>query len=128
MCLRDASIIEDAPVRMHPPMQSARVRSDQTPRLQTFDAAMNKGKVTAERGSAYGHPKDDFSRAARIKAVVAECADPLARHALEMIATKMARLIHTPDHTDSWVDIAGYARTGIMATDPEPATQETPNA
>lgn len=93
-------------------------RSEQSPRLQTFDSAMNKGKVTAERGAAYGHPKDDFDRAARIKAVVAECKDPLARHALEMIATKMARLIHTPDHTDSWVDIAGYARTGIMATDP----------
>lgn len=26
-----------------------------------------------------------------------------------MIALKLARLIHTPDHRDSWMDIAGYA-------------------
>lgn len=86
-----------------------------TVRLAQFDAEITT--VTQRRGAIYGHPRVDFDRAARLKAVVAECADPIARHALEMIAVKMARLITTPDHLDSWVDIAGYARTGVMGTD-----------
>ena len=84
-------------------------------RLAQFDAEITT--VTQRRGAIYGHPRVDFDRAARLKAVVAECQDPIARHALEMIAVKMARLITTPDHLDSWVDIAGYARTGVMGTD-----------
>lgn len=85
-------------------------------RTQAFNAAINK--VTDERGSVYGHPAIDFDRAARLKAVIAECEDPLARHTLEMIAVKIARLIQTPGHLDSWVDLAGYARCGVMVTDP----------
>lgn len=85
-------------------------------RTQAFNAAINK--VTDERGSVYGHPSIDFDRAARLKAVIAECADPLVRHTLEMIAVKIARLIQTPDHLDSFIDIAGYARCGVMVTDP----------
>jgi hypothetical protein len=85
-------------------------------RIDRFNAAV--AAVTDERGNAYGHPKPNFERVSRLMAVVAECRDPLARHALEMICVKVARLIHTPDHLDSWVDIAGYARTGVMVTDP----------
>jgi hypothetical protein len=84
-------------------------------RLQQFNSAINK--VTEERGAVYGDPKLDFWRAARLKEIVADCPDPLARHALEMICVKIARLIHTPNHLDSWVDLAGYARTGVMVTD-----------
>jgi len=84
-------------------------------RLAQFNRAI--GKVTQERGAAYGHPSVDFGRVNRLKAVVAECPDPLARHALEMICVKIARLIQTPNHLDSWIDIAGYARTGVMVTD-----------
>lgn len=96
------------PLEMLQPQKSVRVAQ--------FDAEI--ATVTQRRGAVYGHPRVDFDRAARLKAVVAECADPVARHALEMIAVKMARLITTPDHLDSWVDIAGYARTGVMGTDP----------
>lgn len=84
-------------------------------RLSLFNAAIQT--VTDQRESVYGHPRHDFDRASRLKEVVAECPDPLARHALEMICVKMARLIQTPDHLDSWVDIAGYARCGVMVTD-----------
>jgi hypothetical protein len=34
-----------------------------------------------------------------------------------MIADKMARLCHSPTHFDSWLDIAGYARTAVMMLD-----------
>lgn len=84
-------------------------------RLDQFNEAV--ARVNDDRGSVYGHPSVDFERVARLKAVIAECKDPLARHALEMIAVKIARLVQTPDHLDSWIDIAGYARTGVMVTD-----------
>ncbi len=73
-------------------------------------------RITTERGSVYGPPKVDFDRAARLKAVVAECKDPLARHAMEMICVKLARLINSPDHVDSWNDIGGYAKCGLEVT------------
>lgn len=84
-------------------------------RVRQFDDALRG--LTDERGKFYGHPLDDFSRAAAIKAAVATCPDPEIRHVLEMIAVKMSRLTETPDHTDSLFDIAGYARTGCMVLD-----------
>jgi len=86
-------------------------------RVARFDEAVQT--ITQRRGAIYAPPQIDFDRAARMKAVIAECPDPLARHALEMIAVKIARLIQTPDHEDSWLDIAGYARCGVMVTDPK---------
>ncbi len=73
--------------------------------------------LTKRRGSVYGHPSTDFGRVARIKAALADCSDPKVRHVLEMIAVKMSRLVESPRHLDSWVDIAGYARTGTMLMD-----------
>lgn len=75
---------------------------------------MDAKKLTEERGSVYGHPLDDFGRAARLKAVVALIPDPELRHAAEMICMKLARLCNSPEHLDSWDDIAGYARCGRM--------------
>jgi hypothetical protein len=86
-------------------------------RLQQFDEAIKS--VTDERGKNYGHPSRNFRRAAALQAVVEECRDPLARVALANIVAKVARLIETPDHLDSWVDIAGYARCGVMVTERE---------
>lgn len=83
--------------------------------LEQFDAAIQT--VTQQRGEVYGHPAVDFDRVARLKAVVAECADAPVRHALEMICVKVARLIETPSHNDSAIDIAGYARTIAMIWD-----------
>ncbi|MCA3247339.1 MAG: hypothetical protein ING29_12775 [Azospirillum sp.] len=83
--------------------------------LQEFDAAIQK--VTQQRGAVYGHPAVDFARANTIKSALVDCKDPLVRHALEMIAVKMARLVQTPDHLDSLIDIAGYARTAAMCID-----------
>ncbi len=84
-------------------------------RLKQFDETTRT--VTDDRGAVYAHPLVDFGRVAKLKAVVAECPDPLARHALEMICVKIARLIETPDHLDSWIDVSGYARTGVMVTE-----------
>lgn len=86
-------------------------------RLEQFDSAT--ADVTSQRGAVYAPPAINFTRINRIKEVVAECPDPLVRHALEMIAVKMARLVESPRHLDSAIDIAGYARTIVMVTPDE---------
>lgn len=86
-------------------------------RTDEFDAAC--ADITQRREVNYGHPLDNFSRGQAIMDVVAECPHPAVRCALTLIAIKMARLITTPDHLDSAIDIAGYARTIVMALDEE---------
>lgn len=73
--------------------------------------------ITQRRGENYGHPAVDFARAASLKALVQDCEDPRLRHVLEMLCVKIARLTQTPTHFDSWLDIAGYARTACMVLD-----------
>lgn len=68
--------------------------------------------VDSDREEIYGHPKIDFTRVTR--GAHALGVDPLSgplHHALYMILVKVSRLVNTPNHHDSIVDIAGYART-----------------
>jgi len=80
--------------------------------LEQFDAAY--GQVTADRRDIYGAPEDTYRRIATLRSVVDECQDPQVREILGMVVTKVARLVQTPEHLDSWVDVAGYARCGVM--------------
>lgn len=79
--------------------------------LEQFDAAY--ATVTADRRDVYGDPEDSYRRISAMRAVD-ECPDPQIREILGMIITKVARLVQTPDHLDSWVDVAGYSRCGVM--------------
>jgi len=90
--------------------------------LKQFDDAI--ARVTQDRGAVYGHPAEDFQRAYDLKGAVRECNHHLIRHALEMICVKMARLTKTPNHLDSIIDIAGYARTMAMILDKEKEDHE----
>lgn len=68
--------------------------------------------VDSDREEKYGHPYIDFGRVT--DAAKALGVDPLSgplHHALYMVLVKIQRLVQTPDHHDSIVDIAGYART-----------------
>ena len=75
--------------------------------------------VDGPREATYGHPADDFSAVAGAAFALGinPAADEHSRseaalqHALYMILVKIQRLVQTPDHRDSIVDIAGYART-----------------
>lgn len=65
--------------------------------------------AVVQRGENYGSPAENFQR-------IADLWTNLTGHNITirdvgnmMIALKMARLQETPDHKDSWVDIAGYA-------------------
>lgn len=73
--------------------------------------------LTQDRGIDYGHPLDNFLRIAKMHSVIDQCPDPILAQALKMIAVKITRLVNNPYHFDSWVDIAGYARTACMAID-----------
>lgn len=73
-------------------------------------------KLTNEdRVSVYGHPFTDFSRVAELtKPILESDIDPRLKHALYMCQVKIARLLQSPDHEDSIVDLAGYANTYAM--------------
>lgn len=61
------------------------------------------------RDEEYGHPADDFSRIAKQWETTLGCQVTPQQVALCMIQVKIARLVHSPDHEDSVLDIAGYA-------------------
>jgi hypothetical protein len=83
--------------------------------LEQFDAAY--AVVTADRREVYGSPEDTYRRISAMRAVVDECPDAQIREILAMIVTKVARLVQSPEHLDSWVDVAGYSRCGVMILD-----------
>ncbi len=71
--------------------------------------------VLEERNSAYGEPSADFTRSAEIASILLEHKITAGQIAKIMIAVKLSRLTHSPDHFDSWADIAGYASCGYEA-------------
>ncbi len=69
------------------------------------------GLVDGDRGKHYGHPAEDFTRVtAAAKALGINPYNGPLHHSLYMVLVKVARLVITPDHRDSIVDLAGYAR------------------
>jgi Domain of unknown function (DUF6378)/Domain of unknown function (DUF4406) len=74
-----------------------------------------EGLVNGPRADAYDHPMENFGRIVGLwNALLAEkLTAPITEeeHAMMMMLVKMARLLHTPGHRDSYVDIAGYAGT-----------------
>jgi hypothetical protein len=71
----------------------------------------------SDRGSAYGDASENFQRIADMWSVILSRRVTVKEVALCMAAVKMARLIETPDHEDSWIDLAGYAALGVEVND-----------
>jgi hypothetical protein len=69
--------------------------------------------VHGERGDTYSHPLDDFGRTAGVLNSLFhhKLKAPLTEEdvAIFMVAVKLSRLMNSPDHRDSVVDVAGYA-------------------
>jgi uncharacterized protein DUF6378 len=95
------------PSRNRPPPQAL---------IAKFDAAL-AATINADRAVIYGHPLDNFGRIAAGAKVIEDCSDPEVRVALNAIWTKVCRLVQSPEHFDSVLDIAGYARTIVMILD-----------
>jgi len=105
----------------------AKLHSGKSPKThcERFDAALTK--LTQDRSRDYGHPYDDFGTVAVLVNELKDVDDPRLFHIMYMICVKLSRLKTTPDHFDSWADIAGYARTACMVLDHAALTKEKTN-
>lgn len=70
--------------------------------------------IDGDRMVDYGPPEQNFQRIADIWTVLTDNRFVFEPHdvAKFMAAVKLARLVETPDHQDSWKDLAGYAGLG----------------
>lgn len=89
-------------------------------RQEILDEAMRI--VSTDRANTYGQPEDNFARIAALWNVYLQDRRqgrdaPLEPHDIAnlMILMKVARLMNTPVHKDSLIDIAGYAAAGYQA-------------
>ena len=84
------------------------------PRYYFLDKA--EEYIGGPRNRQYGDARENFYRISQILNAILE--DKLKSKLTEedvaqiSIGIKLARLRHTPDHEDSWIDIAGYAALG----------------
>lgn len=73
--------------------------------------------TNGERDAIYGDPYTNHKRIAALFSVVLEHEVTPSQAALLMAMVKVARLIQTPDHADSFIDGAAYfAIAGEIAT------------
>lgn len=76
-----------------------------------------KAATMGERQNSYGTPEDNFGRIANLWTaylINGGCDYTVQKHdvALMLDLMKTARLQQTPNHTDSWIDKAGYSACG----------------
>lgn len=64
---------------------------------------------SGERQAIYGHPAEDFARTAQLWTGILGTEIDSRQVALCMAAVKISRLVSTPEHRDSIVDLIGYA-------------------
>ena len=69
--------------------------------------------VHGNRGEDYGHPLDDFTKTARMWAVILGCDVSAEQVGLCMACVKISRQMNRPKR-DNMVDLAGYAETVQM--------------
>ena len=71
-----------------------------------------KELVNGDRAKSYGNAHENHKRIADMWSVLLNKQITVSQVYQCMIAVKLSRLIETPDHTDSWVDICGYSSLG----------------
>ena len=77
--------------------------------MDKFELLQKTAEVIKERGENYGSIVDNHTRIAKLWSVLLDIDVTPEQVALCMIAVKQARLMETPNHTDSVQDILGYA-------------------
>ena len=88
-----------------------------TNRTDTLQAAYEL--VNGARQDDYGTPAESFGRIAALWTPILGLDVQPHQVALCMAMVKAARLVRSPDHSDSWVDLAGYAALGSELTQQE---------
>ncbi|QGH75305.1 phosphofructokinase [Mycobacterium phage Quesadilla] len=75
--------------------------------------------ISGDRQRDYGPPTPSFERIAAMWSAILGTEVSAEQYAMCMVAVKLGRLVETPNHRDSWMDIAGYAGLGaeVAATE-----------
>ena len=75
---------------------------------------LNKAEsmINGPRAKDYGDEYENHQRIAKMWSVILEKEVTVAQVYQCMVAVKLCRLIETPDHEDSWLDICGYGALG----------------
>ncbi len=68
--------------------------------------------VNGARADAYGGPEDSFNAIGALWTAYTGVAYSATDVAIMMALLKIARLKTSPNHRDSWIDLAGYAACG----------------
>ena len=68
--------------------------------------------MNGQRADDYGPPAENFGRIGNLWAEILGVPVRHEQVALCMAQVKIARLITSPTHEDSWIDLAGYAALG----------------
>ena len=68
--------------------------------------------ISGERAKDYGDAYLNHKRIAELWSPILDKDITVEQVYACMIAVKLSRLIETPDHEDSWIDICGYAALG----------------
>ena len=68
--------------------------------------------INGPRAKDYGDAHENHERIAKMWSVLLERDVTVAQVYQWMIAVKLSRLIETPGHEDSWLDICGYGALG----------------
>jgi hypothetical protein len=69
--------------------------------------------ISKDRADVYGPPRQSFGRIGALwGAMLGTDAIPPETVALMLVQLKVSRIVSSPSHEDSWVDLAGYAALG----------------
>ena len=79
-------------------------------RKQILDKA--EKMINGPRAKDYGDPHENHQRIAMLWSVLLNKEVTVEQVYQCMIAVKLSRLIETPEHEDSWLDICGYSALG----------------
>lgn len=72
----------------------------------------------SERGLSYGHPADNMQHTAMLLSAYLQTPIHDYQVAGIMVLVKLARTNQSPQHIDTWIDMAGYAAiAGSLATE-----------
>ena len=85
--------------------------------MNKIDALAAAIHAVEARGESYGDVRQNHQRIAALWSVVLGQDVTPEQVALCMTCLKVARLIETPAHEDSWIDIAGYGACGAEIAD-----------
>lgn len=68
--------------------------------------------ITGDRQASYGDAAESFTRLAALWSTTLGATVTAEQVALCLIQLKVSRLVASPGHADSWLDVAGYAALG----------------